>query len=115
MNVRWERQKIEMGTNGRGTSLAAILVEDYCEGTKSETPFREQLATIPERYLNSKARDMRAFHQGLFWVRVDQKLNHLILKSQERQKIESIISKTVPRPEKDWALWSVTCIPRYDP
>ena len=115
MNVRWERQKIEMGTNGRGTSLAAILVEDYCEGTKSGTPFREQLATIPERYLNSKARDMRAFHQGLFWVRVDQKLNHLILKSQERQKIESIISETVPRPQKDWALWSVTCIPRYDP
>ena len=115
MNVRWERQKIEIGTNGRGTSLVVFLVEDHHEETKSGTPFREQLATIPERYLNSKARDMRAFHQGLFWVRVDQKLNRLILESQLRQKIESIISETFPRPDKDWALWSVTCIPRYDP
>ena len=115
MNVRWERQKIEIGTNGRGTSLVVFLVEDHHEETKSGTPFREQLATIPERYLNSKACDMRAFHQGLFWVRVDQKLNRLILESQLRQKIESIISETVPRPDKDWALWSVTCIPRYDP
>jgi len=115
MDVRWERQAIEMGANGRGTRLVAVLVDDYRRGEKSGTSFREQLATISERYLNTKARDMRAFHQGLFWVRVDQKLNRLTLKSQERQKIESIISETVPRPDKDWALWSVTCIPRYDP
>ena len=115
MNVRWEKQKIEMGANGRGTHLVAVLVKDCRGEAKSGTPFREQLATISERYLNSKARDMRAFHQGLFWVRVDRKLNNLTLKSLERQKIESIISETVPRPDKDWALWSVTCIPRYDP
>ena len=29
--------------------------------------------------------------------------------------IVSIISETVPRPDTDWPLWSVTCIPRYDP
>ncbi len=115
MDVRWERQKIGMGTNGRGTRLVAVLVEDYREGAKSGIPFREPLAAIPERYLNSKARDMRAFHQGLFWVRVDRKLNRLTLKSRERQQIESSLSEMVPRPDKDWALWSVTCIPRYDP
>jgi hypothetical protein len=115
MDLRWERQKTEMGANGRGTRLVAVLVEDCQQGARSGTPFREQLAAISERYLNTKARDMRAFHHGLFWVRVERKLNCLTLKPQERQKIESAISETVPRPDKDWALWSVTCIPRYDP
>lgn len=115
MNVRWERQTIEIGANGRGTHLVAVLVEDYPQGVQPETTFREPLATISERYLQTKARDMRAFHQGLFWERVDRKLNGLTLNPQERHKIESVISETVPRPDRDWALWSVTCIPRYDP
>jgi len=115
MDVRWERQNLAMGANGRGSHLVAVLVENSRQRTRSETLFREQLATISERYLNSRARDMRAFHQGLFWVRVDRKLNGLTLKPRERQKIEAVISETVPRPDKDWALWSVTCIPRYDP
>jgi len=115
MDVKWEKQIVEAGKNGRGRSLVAVLVEDYQDGAKTKIRDIQQLASIKERVLDSNARDMRAFHQGLFWANVDKKLDHLPLKPAEREKIESKISKTVSRPTGDWALWSVTCIPRYDP
>ncbi len=115
MDVKWETQIVEAGKNGRGRSLVAILVEDYQDGDISKIRDIERLGSIKERVLNSNARDMRAFHQGLFWARVDKKLDQLTLKPAERKKLESKISKTVSRPHGDWALWSVTCIPRYDP
>lgn len=115
MDVSWKRKKIINGKNVSGVNLVAELVDNYQKAGNTSGNFTTQLGTIGEKFLNSKARDMRAFHQGLFWVRVDRKLNRLTLKPQERQKIESIISETVPRPDMDWALWSVTCNPRYDP
>ncbi len=115
MDVRWEKHRVEGGKNGRGRSLVAVLVADSREGKKIKIRFIEQLGSIREQVLNSKARDMRAFHQGLFWANVDKKLDHLTLKPEERKKIESKISETVSRPNGDWALWSVTCIPSYDP
>ena len=115
MNVRWERRRIDSSKNGRGVNLVAFLVADSrVEGNIKER-FVEQLAVIGEHFLRSKALDMRAFHQGLFWTNVDQKLDFLMISPIERKKIESKISETVPRPNPDWALWSVTCIPRYDP
>ncbi len=115
MDVCWERKKYKNGTNGSGFNLVAVLVGNYQKETSAKGNFARQLGTIGEKFLDSKARDMRAFHQGLFWLHVDKKLNHLSLSSEEREKIELKISKTVPRPGQDWALWSVTCIPRYDP
>jgi hypothetical protein len=115
MDVRWEKQIVEAGKNGRGHSLVAVLVGDYPGAEKTKVRFSERLGSIKEQMLNSKARDMRAFHQGLFWAHVDKKLDHLSLKPEQRKKIESKISETVPRPDDDWSLWSVTCIPRYDP
>jgi hypothetical protein len=114
MDVRWEKQIVEARKNSRGHSLVAVLVEDYQEGDKTKIRVIQQLGSIKELYLSSNARDMRAFHQGLFWAHVDKKLDHLTLKPEERKKIESKISETVSRPNGDWALWSVTCIPRYD-
>ena len=115
MDVKWEKQIVEAGKNGRGRSLVAVLVEDYQDGAQTKIRDIQQLGSIKERVLNSNAADMRAFHQGLFWANVDQNLDHLPLKPAERKKIESKILKTVSRPSGDWALWSVTCIPRYDP
>jgi len=115
MDVRWEKQNSETGKNGKGRSLVAVLVGDYQPAGKNKMRFARQLGSIKERMLNSKARDMRAFHQGLFWVHVDKKLDRLTLKPEQRKEIESKISETVPRPNGDWSLWSVTCIPRYDP
>ena len=117
MDVSWKRKKNVNGNNVSEINLVAELVGNHHKagnGNGSDN-FTTQLGSIGEKYLKSKARDMRAFHQGLFWERVDRKLKHLTLKPQERQKIESIISEKVPRPERDWSLWSVTCIPRYDP
>jgi hypothetical protein len=115
MNVRWERRRSDSSKNGRGVNLVAVLVANSRIERKIEEPFVEQLGVIGERFLRSKAQDMRAFHQGLFWANVDQKLDLLMISPIERKKIESKISETVPRPNPDWALWSVTCIPRYDP
>ena len=115
MDVSWKREKDINGQNCGGVNLVAELVGNYRKAGNARGNFTTQLGAIGEKFLNSKMRDMKAFHQGLFWVRVDRKLNRLTLKPQERQKIESIISETVPRPGTDWALWSVTCIPRYDP
>ena len=115
MDVNWTRQKINNQTSGSGINLVAVLVGDDQKEGRVNNQFSTQLGSIGEKFLNSKARDMRAFHQGLFWVHVDRNLNRLSLKPQERHRIEAIISKTVPRPDTDWALWSVTCIPRYDP
>jgi hypothetical protein len=115
MDLKWERQSAAAGKNGRGVNLVAVLVADpHTEGERKER-FVEQLGVIGEHFLRSRAQDMRAFHQGLFWTNVDKKLDLLMLSPTERTKIESKISETVPRPNPDWALWSVTCIPRYDP
>lgn len=115
LDVRWKKNKIETGLNGNGFNLVAVLVENDPKGDRAEGNFSNQLGTIGEKFLHSKARDMRAFHQGLFWVHVDKKLGHLGISAEVRKKIELKISETVPRPSEDWALWSVTCIPRYDP
>lgn len=114
MDVRWERQGIDSGKNGRSVNLVVFLAAGPgIEGQTKQKPM-EQLGVIGERFLHSRAQDMRAFHQGLFWANVDQKLDLLVISRAERKKIESKISETVPRPNPDWALWSVTCIPRYD-
>ncbi|MEJ2098955.1 MAG: hypothetical protein P8X68_03135 [Desulfobacterales bacterium] len=115
MNVRWERRRTDSSKNGRGVNLVAVLVANSRTEGKIEERSVEPLGVIGEHFLRSKAQDMRAFHQGLFWAKVDQKLDLLMVSPIERKKIESKISETVPRPNPDWALWSVTCIPRYDP
>jgi hypothetical protein len=105
MDVRWERKRIEPQKSGKGFGLVAVLVEDCQKGRATQQRIIEQLGIIQERFLHSKARDMRAFHQ----------LDQLTISPEDRNKIELKISETVPRPDDDWALWSVTCIPRYDP
>ena len=117
MYVKWERQKLEAPSEGRGFSLVVVLVADNLNQGKGNPREEviEQLGDIKEKFLTTKARDMRAFHQGLFWAEVDKKLEYLKLEPEVRKKIEAEISETVARPSEDWALWSVTCIPRYDP
>ena len=114
MHVAWRKQKLSSKLNGAGVSLVALLMENYQEAGQSKEKFIEELGVIKESYLTTKAKDTRAFHQGLFWVVVDKKLDSLELESDERTTIEAEILKRVPRPDKDWALWGVTCIPRYD-
>lgn len=111
MFVKWIRRPLNNGLNGTSYQLEAFL-GDGLQG--KEYIKQSPLGKIEERFINTKARDMRAFHQGLFWVVVEKNLDNLGLEADERQKIEMEISATVPKPSEDWALWGVVCCPEYD-
>ena len=115
MYVKWQNQKIKSGFNGAANHLVALLVDDSAKQAHKHDGLQTELGTIKEQYLQTKARNTREFHQGLFWAAVDKKLDILALSPDERNGIEKQILKEVPRPDEDWALWGVTCIPRYDP
>jgi hypothetical protein len=116
MQVRWQRQKDNTGLNGHAVQLVAFLVDQSREKTgRTEKRCIEELGSVKEHFLTIRATDTRAFHQGLFWAAVDKKLDFLALAPDVRKSIEHQILKEVPRPGEDWALWGVTCIPRYDP
>jgi hypothetical protein len=114
MTVKWERRNAAGSLNRKSYLLNVVLVENYQENGKIKEKLIDRLGTIEERFLNSKARDMKAFHQGLFWAKVDNKLDRLKLSSEKRNKIEAEISERVPRPDEQWSIWAVTCVPRFD-
>ena len=114
MKVRWERRIADDPLNRNGYILSFVLVENYLEEGKTKEKVIDHLGMIEERFLNSGARDMKAFHQGLFWVKVDKKMESLKLSTEKRNKIEAEISELVPRPGGEWSLWGVTCVPRFD-
>jgi hypothetical protein len=114
MHVRWERRIIDDPLNRKSYRMSVFLVENYVEEGKMKERLIDHLGAIEERFLNSNARDMRAFHQGLFWAKLDKKLDSLKLSTGERDKIEAEISEMVPRPAEEWPLWAVTCVPQRD-
>jgi 2'-5' RNA ligase len=90
------------------------LVEGCLSEENKNAKVLARLAAIQERFLRIRISKTRAFHQGLFWVKVDQKLEKLGLEEEVQQALEAQISEKVPRPGDDWALWGVTCIPQID-
>ena len=115
MHVKWEKQSPQNGVNVKGINLEALLVESYQDNGSVKYRLIEHLGAIGVKFLVSKVRNMREFHQGLFWTAVDKKLDRLRLDPGQRDRIEADISQMVSRPHEDWALWAVTCIPRFDP
>jgi hypothetical protein len=114
MDVKWERRGPEGGGRRARHHLHAILVERQREkGALNERVIRH-LASIEERFLETKEIGMKAFHQGLFWAVADKKLSDLRLAGDVRKKIEGEISEVVPRPSSEWGLWAVTCVPNYE-
>ena len=115
MHVKWEKRSLKNGLNGNTNNLSAVLVESRQNNGNTEQRIVGRLGDISEKFLATNVQNMRAFHQGLFWVAVDRKLDQLKLDARLRNEIEAVILKTVSRPDKDWALWGVTCIPKFDP
>ncbi len=115
MQVIWEKRNPPNGVNGKDTNLEALLVESYRGNGSLKHKLISHLGTIEAKFLASKVRNMREFHQGLFWTVVDKKLDRLGLDPRQRERIEADISQMVTRPSEDWALWGVTCIPTFDP
>ena len=111
----WEKRSPPSGVNGKGIHLEAMLVESYQDNGSVKQRRIEYLGSIREKFLTSKVCNMREFHKGLFWTTVDKKLDHLRLTPSLRKQVEDDISHMVSRPQKDWELWGVTCIPRFDP
>jgi len=115
MNVQWERRRPDYEFNESALNLEAVLVEGYQDNGMTRQRVVARLGCIGEKFLASKVRNMREFHQGLFWLAVDRQLNRLELDPAVRNQIEAEILITVPRPGENWELWGVTCIPRFDP
>ena len=115
MHVKWKKQSPQNEVNVKGINLEALLVESYQDNGSVKHRLIDYLDAIEERFLASKVRNMREFHQGLFWTAVDKKLDRLRLEPRQRNRIEADICQMVSRPGEDWALWGVTCIPRFDP
>ena len=112
MNVQWIKKKLN--GNGKGECLSAVLSENHRhEGEVQLKPIIE-LGSIEKRFLSTKIKGTRAFHQGLFWVVVDKNLDKLGLEPGERSQIESELSDMIPRPNSDWAMWGVICVPQFD-
>ena len=114
MNVKWEKNSVQGSLKRRRYTLSFFLVKNYQNQGRIKERRICHLGDIEERFLYSKMRDMKAFHQGLFWAEVDKKLAGLGLNAGKRNGIEAEISKLVPRPTREWALWAVTCVPRHD-
>jgi len=115
MQVKWEKRNLNKGLNRKSINLRAVLLESCPNNGNTKPRIVDNLGDIDEKFLSTNVQNMRAFHQGLFWVAVDKKLDRLKLDARLRNKIEAVILKTVSRPDKDWALWGVTCIPIFDP
>lgn len=112
MHVQWIKKK--PNGNGKGECLRAVLSDSYHnEGEVKPKPVME-LGSIEKRYLSTKIKGTRAFHQGLFWVVVDKNLDKLGLEPGDRNQIESELADTIPRPNGDWAMWGVICVPEFD-
>ena len=114
MKLLWEEQEPNGNTDYGRARLVALLVDANKEdGVLTETVIAK-LGTIETRFLTVNIRATREFHQGLFWSKVDNKLNRIKLSPEEKDRIESRIAEKVPRPSNEWALWGVTCIPHFD-
>ena len=114
MHIEWIRRKLKSGINGDANHLVALLVDSSVKGVRIRDGLQAELGSIKAQYLQTKARNAREFHQGLFWAAVDRKLDLFAFSPEVRKGIEQQLLKEVPRPDNDWALWGVTCIPHYD-
>ena len=114
MELKWEKRDQEINCSGKHPRLVALLVDAHQESTGGPDHVIARLGSIEERFLNVNIGSMRDFHKGLFWTVVDKKLDELGLALEERTVIENEISDRIPRPCDEWALWGVTCIPRFD-
>ena len=114
MIVKWERERPQGGGRRGKHHLHTMLVERKPEKETHHEKVIDHLASIEERFLETKETGMRAFHRGLFWEVADRKLDALHLDSGVRRKIETEISEIVPRPSSEWGLWAVTCVPKYE-
>jgi hypothetical protein len=114
MYIEWKRVESESEDLRDKIRLVAILNGGLDKGVKTRETITPELASIKERYITARVKTMREFHKGLFWAAIDKKLDQLSLETHIRQAIEAEIGEKISRPDEQWALWGVTCVPCYD-
>lgn len=114
MVVRWARIKSDNSTKRVVYTLCAAVENGHPAPEESQSIFPFQLGRIEEKYLTVNVRTLREFHQGLFWVLVDNNLDKLDIDAAVRSRIEQEVSLKIPRPPEEWALWGVICVPKFD-
>lgn len=114
MLVKWERKRLRSRGKDRGFLLEAFLVQAMNERVPAGEKGDACLGSIEERFLKAKESGVRAFHQGLFWTNAVKRLGELKIGEPFRKRIERELLEVVKKPEPDWSLWCVKCIPKYD-
>ncbi len=114
MYIEWKRVQSASKDLRDKIRLVAILNGGLDKGVKTGDSITAELASIEERYITARVKTMREFHKGLFWAAIDKKLDQLFLETDIRRAIEAEIAEKISRPDEQWALWGVTCVPCYD-
>jgi len=114
MVVRWTRKRSNSTGREQGYALGVVVENEIPKPGAARQDASVQLGVVEERYLAANVRSLREFHQGLFWASVDKNLDELELCPVKRKQIEKEVSKKIPRPPEDWALWGVICVPEFD-
>ena len=114
MKIRWEEKQSENVLGHPETLLMAILIETEPSDGVSRNTVGVNLGSIKKRFLSINIPRTREFHQGLFWSLVEKNLDRIKMDSREKEAIKATIADRVPKPGSEWALWGVTCIPRFD-
>jgi hypothetical protein len=114
MYIEWKRVESKSEDFRDKIRLVAILNGGLDKGVKTHDTIMAELASIEERYITARVKTMREFHKGLFWATIDKKLDQLCVETDVRQAIEAEIAEKISRPDEQWALWGVTCVPCYD-
>ena len=114
MQLKWEKRDQQINCSAKHSRLVALLVDGHQDSTDKPDHVIARLGSIEERFLKVNIGTMRNFHKGLFWTVVYKRLYELDMASEDRIAIENEIAEKIPRPCDEWALWGVTCIPRFD-
>jgi hypothetical protein len=115
MKIAWEERHAVGKGNRNRDCLVALLVSAPAADGSSEQNVIAQLGSIEKRFMQINIKCAREFQQGLFWKQIESAMDRLALTPEMKDTIVAAVSERVPIPGENWALWGVTCIPRYDP
>ena len=114
MVVRWTRKRSNSTGREQGYALGVVVENEIPKPGAARQDASIRLGVVEERYLSANVRSLREFHQGLFWASVDKHLDELRLNPVARARIEQEVSQKIARPPREWALWGVICVPKFD-
>lgn len=114
MEIRWQYVDSNPEIGRTRTYLSAKLIKQRRTKEGGGSLVVAELASIDLRFLSVNVAATRRFARGLFWAKLESRLNQLSLTTAERAALENEVVQKVPKPKGQWPLWGVTCVPGYD-